>query len=45
MILVSTHKSKFRGVAASAPRARGSETESGPEVRPHFLDHPWGRRA
>ena len=37
MILVPTQKSKFRGVAASASRARGSETESSPEVWPHFL--------
>ena len=35
-ISIPTQKSKFRGVAASAPRARDSETESSPEVRPHL---------
>ena len=45
MISSPTQKSKFRGVAAGAPRARESQTESGSEVRPHLPDHPWGRRA
>ena len=40
----SDTKVKIQGVAASVPRARGSETESSPEVQPHFPVHPWGRR-
>ena len=40
----SDAKVKIQGVAASASRARGSKTESSPEVRPHFLDYLWGRQ-
>ena len=41
----SDTKVKIQGVVVSTPRARVSQTESCLEVRPHLLNHPWGRWA